>query len=96
MFLVNFFTRILNNRLTAWAETYGIYIEAQAGFRQNMSTIDNIFILNSLISHSLNSNQKLYCSFIDFSKAFDYVVRDILWQKLLKFGVRGKILDILI
>ena len=50
------FTRILNNRLTAWAENYGIYIEAQAGFRQNTSTIDNTFILNSLISHSLNSN----------------------------------------
>ena len=37
-----FFTRILNNRLTTWAENYGIYIEAQAGFRQNMSTINNI------------------------------------------------------
>lgn len=90
------FTRILNNRLTSWAENYGVYIEAQAGFRQNMSTVDNVFILNSLISHSLNANKQLYCSFIDFSKAFDYVVRDILWHKLLKFGVRGKILDIIV
>ena len=78
--LSKLFTRILNNRLTSWAEEYGIYIEAQAGFRQHMSTVDNVFVLNSLISHALNSGKKLYCSFIDFSKAFDYMVKDILWQ----------------
>ena len=42
-----------------------------------MSTVDNVFVLNSLISHALNSGKKLYCSFIDFSKAFDYVVKAI-------------------
>ena len=47
--LSKLFTRILNNRLTSWAEEYGIYIEAQAGFRQHMSTVDNVFVLNSLI-----------------------------------------------
>ena len=46
--LSKLFTRILNNRLTSWAEEYGIYIEAQAGFRQRMSTVDNVFVLNSL------------------------------------------------
>ena len=63
------FTRILNTRLNDWAENYNIYIEAQAGFRQNMSTTDNVFILNSLISHVLNKNEKLYCAFVDFTKA---------------------------
>lgn len=89
------FTRILNNRLNSWAEEYNIYIEAHAGFRTNMSTIDNIFILNALISHNLYNNTHLYCAFIDFTKAFDYVVRDILWYKLIKEGVSGKILDII-
>ena len=60
-----------------------------------MSTVDIFFVLNSLISHALNSGKKLYCSFIDFSKAFDYVVKDILWQKLLNIGVRGKMFDII-
>ena len=89
------FTRILNNRLNRWAETYSILIEAQAGFRENMSTSDNIFVLHGLITHFLNNNRKLYCSFIDFSKAFDYVVRDILWFKLIQYRVRGKILEII-
>lgn len=39
------FTRVLNNRLCTWAENYGVYIEAQAGFRTGMGTTDNVFVL---------------------------------------------------
>ena len=38
------FTRVLNDRLNSWAENYSIYIEAQAGFRKHMTTVDNIFL----------------------------------------------------
>ena len=31
----------------------------------------------------------------DFTKAFDYVVRDNLWLKLVKLGIRGKMLNII-
>ena len=89
------FTRILNNRLNEWAENYNVYIEAQAGFRKNMGTVDNIYISNGLITHVLKQNKKLYCAFVDFTKAFDFVNRDILWYKLIKIGVRGKMLDII-
>ena len=34
------FTRILNTRLNEWAEEYNVYIEAQAGFRKHMSTVE--------------------------------------------------------
>ena len=84
------FTRILNNRLTSWAVKYGIYIESQAGFRKTMSIIDNIFVLSCLIRYFLNDNEFLYCAFIDFTKAFDYVVRGVIWYKLLKLGLEGK------
>ena len=60
-----------------------------------MSTIDNIFVLNGLITHCINNNEYLYCCFVDFTKAFDYVERDILWYKLIKIGVRGRMLDII-
>ena len=52
-------------------------------------------ILNNLITHSLNNNQSLYCAFVDFTKAFAFVVRDILWFKLIRLGVRGKMLNII-
>ena len=37
-----------------------------------------------VISHMLNEGKRLYCAFIDFTKAFDYVVRDEInktWNK---------------
>ena len=58
-----------------------------------MGTTDNLFVLG-LISHALSKGEKLFCAFVDFTKAFDYVVRDILWYKLIKLGVRGKILNV--
>ena len=54
------FTRVLNNRLTTWAEEYYVYIEAQAGFRANMSTTDNVFVLHGIINHMLNSNKNCF------------------------------------
>ena len=74
------FTCILNNRLTYLASKYNLYIEAQAGFRANMGTVDNIFVLHGILNHMRNTGKRLFCAFIDFSKAFDYVVRDNLWD----------------
>lgn len=88
------FTRVLNNRLTQWAENYYIYIEAQAGFRSNMSTVDNVFVLRCLITHLINAGKKLYCGFVDFSKAFDFVNRDVIWYKLIKLAISDKMLNI--
>ena len=89
------FTRVINNRLGDWAENYFLLIEAQAGFRPGMGTVDNIFVLHGLITHMLNTGNNLYCAFIDFTKAFDYVVRENLWFKLITLGLRGKILNII-
>ena len=72
-----------------------MYIEAQSGFRKGMNTVDYIFVLQSLITHCVNEKKKLYSAFIDFKKAFDFVVSDVLWSKLVKSGARGKIFDII-
>ena len=55
-------------RLNEWAEKYQVYVEAWAGFRKGMGTIDNIFILHCLVSHCVNENMKLFASFIDLKK----------------------------
>ena len=89
------FTRILNNRLSFWADAYGVYIEAQAGFRANSSTVDHIFNLHRVMSHLLNHSKKLYCAFVDFWKAFDNIDRNFLWHKLIGLGIRGRIFDVI-
>ena len=78
------FTRVLNNRLESWAENYRIYVEAQNGFRKGRCTVDSIFVLHDVINEFMEKGNKLYTYFIYFSKAFDYVVHDNLWYKLLK------------
>ena len=50
-------------------------------------------VLHGVINHMLNENKKLYVAFIDYTKAFDNVVRENIWYKLLNYGVRGKIID---
>ena len=90
------FTSISNTQLSEWAEQYQVYVEAQSGFRKGMSTVDNIYVLHSLITHCINGKKKkLYSAFIDLKKAFDFVVRDILWFKLIQSCVKGKFLDII-
>ena len=89
------FTLILNNTLIFWAESYDISIEEQAGFRSNRSTVDDIFVLHSLITSALQNGNKLFCAFLDFRKAFDYLNRDCIWFKLLDYGLRGNILNVI-
>ena len=60
-----------------------------------MGTIDNLYLLHGLISHVTNQGYKLYCAFVDFTKAFDYVVRDNLRYKLIKYGLRGRVVNII-
>ena len=78
-----------------WAEIYTVYIKAQAGFRANMGTPDNVFVLHGLINHLIDKGKKLYCTFVNFKKAIDFINRDIIWFKLIKLGVRGKMLNVI-
>ena len=66
------FTRIINNRLNYWSDTYHIIKDNQSGFRQGISTVDNIYILQSVIDVAFNRGKNVFCASIDFSKAFDY------------------------
>ena len=89
------FTSVLNIRLQIFLEEYNILEENQAGFRAGYSTTDHIFVLHSLIELLKTKKMKLYCSFIDFSKAFDSVWRIGLWQKLIGNNINGKLFRII-
>ena len=59
------FTSILNERLQKYADEHDLINDCQSGFRKGYSTVDNIFILHSLIELVCKSKRKLYCAFID-------------------------------
>jgi len=49
-----------------------------------MGTVDNLFVCHGLITYLLNNKKTLYTAFVDFTKAFDYLVRDVIWYKLIQ------------
>ena len=89
------FTAILNERLTSYVDAIGCMGDEQAGFRHEFSTIDHIFTLHALIEYYSKKKMKLYCAFIDYRKAFDFVDRASLWSKLISTGINGNILRVI-
>ena len=86
---------LLVNRLNTWCEDNEVLNGFQFVFRVGRSTSDGIFILHALVKHVLKDNGKLYCVFIDYEKAFDTVIHEALWVKLINNGVSCKFTRIL-
>jgi len=47
--LVKVFAMILEARLSSWAEERGLHARGQAGFRKDLRTMDNMYILRMFI-----------------------------------------------
>src|SRR5271154_973087 len=77
---------IMRNRMTKWVEGMFLLGEFQNGFRTDRRLTDNIYVLTQVIEIAKNEGRKLYCAFLDFSKAYDSVDRDILWSRLQSMG----------
>jgi len=89
------FSLVLRNRINTWCENENIYCNEQFGFRNNSSTADCVFILHTIIQNVISHNSKLYCAFIDYEKAFDTVIHDALWIKLVSSGLSCKMLPMI-
>ena len=60
--------------------------ESQCGFRRGRSTIDIIFVARQQQEQCREQHQDIYMGFVDLTKAFDTVNRDLLWNIRRKFG----------
>ena len=90
------FSAILNNRLMEFCKERNILSEEQLGFMPGNRTSDAHFIIYNLIQDYCHKrSQKLYSCFVDLSKAFDTIPRELLFQKLLTYGITGKFFNIL-
>ena len=57
--------------------------------------MEQIYVLRSIIEESIEFQQRLSISFIDFTKAFDSIDRVTLSKILRSYGIPEKFLDIL-
>ena len=89
------FSNLLNARLYIWSEENEKLNNFQFGFRQNKSSIDAVYVLQGIISHTLKNKKKLFCCFVDFEKAFDTVDHSLLWYKLYMTNCSSKIINMI-
>ncbi len=90
------FTKILNDRLIRWATVSGKMYDIQAGFTKGKSTVDHIFVLQTLVSKYLSKTKgRFYSVYVDFSKAFDTVSHLHLFYSLLNGNLHGRIINLL-
>ena len=85
------YSSILNKRITKYAEENNIFADEQNGFRSGRSCQDHIYSLTTIIRNRRQQGKSTYVAFIDMEKAFDRVDRDLLFYKLIKLGIGGKI-----
>ncbi len=90
------FSKVLNNRLVQHADINGLNMEEQAAYRKGYGTVDQIFVLQSLIQKQLSQkNGRYYVLFVDFHKAFDGIPHAHLIYTLIKNGIHGHMLHTL-
>ena len=74
------FSQILLNRLTEFVDTKNLLSPHQGGFRKGMSLIEKVV---------KKAKKRMFVAFIDFSKAYDTVNRDKLFDRLRSMGING-------
>lgn len=83
------YSSILNARLLSYLEKRHLLVDEQNGFRKERACIDHIHTLCAIIRTRIYQKKPTFACFIDFSKAFDFVNRDLLLYRLLEYGVNG-------
>jgi hypothetical protein len=89
------FIKILCNKINYDMEEKKQWSKYQTGFKTDCRTEDNYFIINTAISKYMENSKKVYAAFIDFSKFFDTINRDMLLYKLIKYKVNSNIYNVI-
>ena len=86
--LSKIFESIIYKRIYSYFESNGLLNSAQFGFRKQRNTEMAIFSLLERIIPAFENRAFALTVFLDFSACFDTVDRDILLNKLYRYGIR--------
>ena len=88
--ILKIYEKLILNRISPILESQGFSIY-QAGGRPNMSTVDQLFILRTIITYQRYTNSNITMQFMDLKKAFDKMVLKNVLNDLWKANIKGKI-----
>ena len=89
------FEMAVHRRIEFLDDAFNLDDRYNLGFKKGCSTVDNLSILQGIIERQLILNQNVIVCLVDFSKAFDMINRNILFYKLNKLGLKGRVIDTL-
>ena len=69
--------------------------DVQAGFRKGRGTRDQIPNIRWIIENARDFQKNIYFCFIDYAKAFDYLVHNQLWKILQEMGIADHLTGLL-
>ena len=85
--------KLMKTRAVQFIEDNNLLFHNQFGFRSGCSTTDAILRLTDDCTNALDKRLYTLVIFLDFSKAFDTVNKDIMLKKLDRLGFRGPTLN---
>ena len=90
--IAKLFDMVLCNRLELWFKPY----REQAGAQKGRGCIEHIVTLRLLSDYAKKKKTKLFMTFVDFSKAYDLVPRNMLFLVLKRLGCGAAMLSVLV
>lgn len=93
--LARVFMKVINNRITTICEKENLLVREQAGFKKYEECVAQATTLYEVARRRKLSNLDTHMCFIDFKKAYDTVTHIGLFKKLARYGIHGKLLDML-
>jgi hypothetical protein len=83
----------LLSRLIPYAEESIVYL--RCGFRRNSSTTDHMFSIPQILERKWEYNEAVHHLFTDFKRQYDSVMREVLYNILIEFGIPRKLVRLI-
>ena len=80
--IAKLYSATLNKRLLNYLENHTFLVDEQNGFRPKRACIDHLHSLTCIIRNRKNINMDTFVCFVDMSKAFDHLDRQLLYNTL--------------
>lgn len=85
--------KYMGDKLRNYLKDYDILTTSQHGFQENRSTETLLSQFTNLIHERLDKQEHVLVTYVDYTKAFDLLDKEVMIRELRKIGVCGKALN---